>query len=164
MQADSGIPIAFMPLVIGVDGERLRLEQMARTGLEPRIPDIHIRWFCACCPRPPQLRLPHRVIFKGRNRFWARSSGGKYEPNVDELRTLFTFAPQLAERMREFRIDRIARIAASDAPVPLSVSVALCFTLFHFRVSTIHHSCLKQRSITVWIFGRSVEITSIATE
>lgn len=32
---------------------------------------------------------------------------------------MFSFAPQLAERMRDFRLERIARIAAGDAPVSL---------------------------------------------
>src|SRR5262252_8760192 len=37
--------------------------------------------------------------------FYARSSAGKYEPNVDELRLLFGRAPQLSDRIRDFRFD-----------------------------------------------------------
>ena len=62
---------------------------------------------------------PHRVIRQGSARFWARSSAGKFEPNVDELRALFTLAPQLMDRMRNFRVERIAKIAADQGPVQL---------------------------------------------
>jgi hypothetical protein len=70
---------------------------------------------------PRSFNPPHRIIRqgKGHNRFWARSSAGKYEPNVDELRGLFTLAPQLADRIRGFRLDRVAQIAAGASPVPL---------------------------------------------
>jgi hypothetical protein len=127
IEADKdSIPISLTPLAVDIDRERLRLEQMARTGLEPRIPNIDIKpvqlavgGYVLVVRIPRSYRLPHRIIFKGRNRFWARSSAGRYEPNVDELRTLFTLAPQLAERMREFRVERITRIVAGDAPVRL---------------------------------------------
>jgi hypothetical protein len=49
----------------------------------------------------------------------ARSSAGKYDPNVDELRTLFTLAPQLATRIRDLRAERVAKIVARQAPVIL---------------------------------------------
>src|SRR3954451_5424370 len=37
MTAKDGIPIAFAPLTINLDAERLRFEQMARDGLQPRL-------------------------------------------------------------------------------------------------------------------------------
>jgi hypothetical protein len=68
---------------------------------------------------PKSYHAPHRIIFKNSGRFWARSSAGKYEPNVEELRRIFTEAPLLAERARAFRIERTARIAAHETPVGL---------------------------------------------
>ena len=38
---------------------------------------------------------------------------------MDELRNLFMLAPRIADRTRDFRIGRLARIAAADAPVTL---------------------------------------------
>ena len=122
-----GVPAAFAPLTGDADSEVLRLEQIVRSGLQPRV---------ALQPRvvslkqgghvivlriPRSYNPPHRIIRqgKGQGRFWARSSAGKYEPNVNELRSLFTLAPQLAERMRAFRADRVAKIAAGDTPVAL---------------------------------------------
>jgi hypothetical protein len=68
---------------------------------------------------PKSYTPPHRVTFKNSGRFWARSSAGKYEPNVEELRRIFTEAPLIAERARAFRIERTARIAAHEAPASL---------------------------------------------
>ena len=81
---------------------------------------------------PRSYRGPHRVIFKGWNRFFARSSAGRYEPNVEELRALFAFAPELAERMRSFRFERVAKIAADDTPVPLQEPLRLVLHVVPF--------------------------------
>jgi len=113
---------------------------MARSGLEPRISNLQTKAVpigsggCVLIVRVPRsYSAPRRVIFRGRNRFWARSSAGKYEPNVEELRAMFFFAPQLAERMREFRLNRVAHIAAGDTPVPLLDDCCLVSTSFLFR-------------------------------
>ena len=52
-------------------------------------------------------------------------AAGKYEPDVNELRALFVAGPQLADRVRNFRLDRIAKIAAGEAPVQLMYPSAL---------------------------------------
>jgi predicted HTH transcriptional regulator len=91
--ASKGIPTSLSPLTGDVDGEKLRLDNMARTGLEPRIPNLYIvavpisaGGAVLVIRVPRSYRAPHRVTFRGANRFWARSSGGRYEPNADELR------------------------------------------------------------------------------
>jgi hypothetical protein len=45
---------------------------------------------------------------------------------------MFTLAPQLAERMRDFRFNRIAQIAAGDTPVPLSDEASLVVHVIPF--------------------------------
>ena len=126
MDATNGIPTAITPLTVPMDPEILRLEQVARGGLQPRIANIA---FHAVPIRaggnvliiqvPRSYNPPHRIIRQGSNRFWARSAAGKYEPDVSELRTLFNAGPQLADRIRNFRLDQIAKIAAEQAPVQL---------------------------------------------
>src|SRR5262249_37553560 len=102
-------------------------------------------------PRPPaptsktnndcriKFKLTH-IIFKNTARFWARSSAGKYEPNVEELRRIFTEAPLLAEPLRAFRTERTARIASHETPVGLLdggnlVPHVVPFTAFDFGQS-----------------------------
>jgi hypothetical protein len=125
MAAHDGIPCAIVPLTIPIDAETLRLEQIARGGLQPRLADIGFHSVAVSGGNVLIVRVPrsfvppHRVIRQGSNRFWARSNAGKYEPDVNELRSLFLAGPQLAERVRDFRGDRIAKLAAGHGPVQL---------------------------------------------
>lgn len=136
MIAADGVPTGFHPFT-AEDGEaeRLRLEQMARDGLDPRITNLQTRAVplseggCVIVVRVPKsYNAPHRVVFKNNGRFWARSSAGKYAPNVGELRRLFTDAPLLAERIRAFRIDRLSKIVAGTTPVVLTGN---CLLVLH---------------------------------
>jgi len=126
IEATNGIPAAITPIAMPIEAEILRLEQIARGGLQPRMANI------AFHPVPIRgggnvliIRVsrsynpPHRVIRQGSNRFWARSAAGKYEPDVNELRLLFNASPLLADRIRNFRLDRIAKIGAGETPVQL---------------------------------------------
>lgn len=122
----AGVPTAILSFAGNADDERRRLEDIARTGLEPRIRNLQTRAVPVAAGGaviivrvPRSYAPPHRVIYKNRNRFWARASSGKYEPNVEELRHIFTEAPQIAERIAAFRTDRIVRITAGETPVPL---------------------------------------------
>lgn len=122
--ATQGIPDEAAPFTGDADAEINRLETRARAGLQPRIS-------LATKAVPVQgghilvLRIgrsfnpPHRIIRENSNRFWARSTAGKYEPNVDQLRDLFTLAPRIADRTRDFRAARLVRLASADAPVTL---------------------------------------------
>jgi hypothetical protein len=124
VDAVNGIPDRPTPFTGNADDEILRLENSARSGLQPRV-SVSSRAIPTEAGYFLILRVarsynpPHRIIRENSNRFWARSSAGKYEPNVDELRSLFTLAPRIADRTREFRIGRLTRIAAGDAPVTL---------------------------------------------
>jgi predicted HTH transcriptional regulator len=93
MTAAKGIPTQVHPFEGDADAERLRLEQMARDGLYPRITNLQTRavplsegGFVVVVRVTKSYNPPHRIIFKNTARFWARSSAGKYEPNVEELR------------------------------------------------------------------------------
>src|ERR1700730_22774 len=126
MTEQAGVPTGLSPLQIDADAEILRLENCARSGLQPRIFGFEVRavpitggGHVLVLRIPRSHNQPHRVIRQGSVRFWARSSAGKFEPNVDELRALFMRAPQLADRVRDFRFDRIAKIVGGDTPVPL---------------------------------------------
>jgi hypothetical protein len=141
MTTEAGVPTGFAPLQIDRDAEILRLENSARSGLQPRIFGLAIRGvllatggFALVVRIPRSYNQPHRIVRNGpgHHRFYARSSAGKYEPNVDELRAMFTRAPQLAERMRDFRLERTARIASGDTPVPLQDECCLVLHVVPF--------------------------------
>ena len=158
ISAKEGIPTDLAPLGVDCDAEIVRLESIARSGLQPRIHGLESRKVplsdggaVIIVRVPKSYAQPHRLIRNGtgHNRFYARSSAGKYEPNVDELRLLFAAAPQLAARIRDLRFERIARIAANDGFVPLSRHPILTlhivpFTTFDLRLDFP----LKQNSDT----------------
>jgi hypothetical protein len=158
MTAANGIPVGVHPFTGDADAERLRLEQMTRDGLHPRITNLQTRavplsggGFVVVVRVPKSYTPPHRIIFKNSARFWARSSAGKYEPNVEELRRIFTEAPLLAERARAFRMERVARIGAHETPVGLSGQGILVlhivpFTAFDFGQSLSLDEVLAQRN------------------
>jgi hypothetical protein len=127
MQEKDGNPIALMGLQIAdVDGEKLRLENMIRDGISPRIIGVELK------PIPigagavvlvirvrRSLLPPHMVTYKGHSKFYSRNSAGKYPLAVEELRSVFTFAAATKDRLRSFRAERISNIVAGVTPVPL---------------------------------------------
>lgn len=108
-----------------VDQEISRLENMIRDGIEPRILSVSIRPISlksskvALVIRIPKSWIsPHRVIFGGHDKFYSRSSNGKYPLDVGELRIAFNLSETITERIRNFRLDRISMIFANETPVP----------------------------------------------
>lgn len=117
-----------------IDGLKLRLENMLRDGLSPRLPRVEIHvvplasqpgyWVVLLRIQKSWLS-PHRVIFKDHGHFYARNSAGKYRLDVTELRTAFELVGTMAERIRDFRAERLSRIGAGEeTPAPLEEQTA----------------------------------------
>jgi hypothetical protein len=120
-----------------VDAEILRLENILNSGLEPRIRHSHL---VIQCPTGTVLlfriekswNAPHRVIFKGYDKFFARTGTGKYPLDVQQLRRAFVENSSVAERIRNFRTDRLANIIAGSTPVPTARGSKLVIHLLPF--------------------------------
>jgi hypothetical protein len=110
--------------VVGLAGEdrddvTLRLEAILRAGLEPGMTTAELHWIDH--PAGPVLALgiprsplaPHRVLTQGSNRFWRRSSNAKYEPSVEELRSMFLETDAWEREVDEFRARRLEPLVAS---------------------------------------------------
>lgn len=111
---------------VNPDGIVLWFEQLARTGLEPRIQGLRIRavplssgTYCFVIRIPRSWHPPHRVSAQNSNRFWIRNSGGTHEASVDELRTLFTIGSDASHRVQQFRDERLSEITSGRSPRPL---------------------------------------------
>ena len=124
----SGLPVPPLHgMDIGdTDQEILRLENMIRDGIRPRIPSVGTQPVplansnVAIVLRVPRSwASPHRVVYGGHDKFYSRSSNGKYQLDVDELRSAFVASDTLADRIRDFRAERIAKIVADETPVLL---------------------------------------------
>jgi hypothetical protein len=148
-----GVPTSIPGLVLSdPDAEVLRLDNIITDGLEPRV-----KFGTRVIQRsggPPALIVkterswigPHRVIFKGHDRFYARNSAGKYPMDVSELRSAFTLAGSVTERVRQFRADRLARLRDNKTPVTLvagaSRTVLHCVPLESFS-GPVQYDVLK---------------------
>lgn len=122
---DTGEPKALEGLdITNPDSEMQRLDSIIRDGIEPRISSVTIKSVklsndkTALIVRVGKSWIsPHRVTFKGHDKFYGRSSNGKYPLDVGELRVAFTISETLADRVRKFREDRLLRLVANETPV-----------------------------------------------
>lgn len=109
-----------------VDAEVLRLENIIRDGIEPRIPRLEIKSIPLANGKVVFiLRIgkswssPHWVKFKGSYKFYSRNSAGKYLLDLSELRSSFNLYDSKIDRLRSFRSDRLSKIISGDTPCPL---------------------------------------------
>lgn len=120
------VPTELKGLDIAVpDKELLRLENIIRDGLSPRLLFVKFKFLTlqnskkALVIRVSQSWIkPHRVIFGGHDKFYSRSSNGKYPLDVTELRNIFILSDTINERIRRFKEERVSRIYSDDTPVP----------------------------------------------
>lgn len=122
---DKGVPKKIEGVEIDdSDKEKLRLEQIVRNGISPRIPSIIINSIkltnekIVFVIRIPQSWIsPHRVIFSGYDKFYSRNSAGKYPLDVDELRIAFNLTETIKDKIINFRLDRISKIFSNETPI-----------------------------------------------
>jgi Putative DNA-binding domain len=126
MRADEGVPVELSGVDERGDGEILRLENIIRDGIDPRITGIHSaaiklpRSRTAIVTRiPKSFSSPHMVKFKNTSRFYSRASNGKYQLDVHQIRAAFLGSETTAERIRNFRLERVSQIRARETAIPL---------------------------------------------
>ncbi len=126
MRADAGVPVELLGVDAEGDGAILRLESSIRDGIDPRIAGIHCTAVKLTNSRtailiriPKSFSSPHMVRFKNTSRFYSRASNGKYQLDVQEIRAAFLASETTAERIRNFRLDRVSCIRARETAIPL---------------------------------------------
>jgi hypothetical protein len=135
-----GIPTDVVGLqVADRDQEIRRLDSIIGAGLDPRI-RYEIRQITTSDGKVVLVIRterswigPHRVTFKSHDKFYGRTSAGKYPLDVSELRTAFGFSQTMAERVRSFRADRIMALAANETPVPCDAGSKLVLHCIPFE-------------------------------
>ena len=130
VKEDAGLPIELCGLQISdVDAEILRLESIIQTGIAPRLfrmVEVHPVLLPSkqpSCVIIIRIRkswaAPHMVIFKNDSKFFTRNSRGKYQLDVFELRTAFALSETTADRIRNFRAERLSMIVAEEGAMSL---------------------------------------------
>jgi hypothetical protein len=148
-----GLPTRIVGLGgLNADKEMLRLQQIARDGIRPPIAGIEygiVRLAsgeAAIVLRVPKSwSPPHQVTYQKAFRFYALDSNGKYPIDIDELRSIFSLSATVADKIKEFRAERLTRVAAADAPVPLLDRGLLVVHVIPFSAVSVASSFSIQR-------------------
>ena len=116
-----------------VEEKLLRLDQMIRSGISPRIVGFQIHTVPSLGNGPAiMIRIPrswqgpHIVIYQQHFRFFSRNAVGKFPMDVSDIRAAVLNVGSTEERIRMFRTDRLARIAAAETPVHLNSTRLIC--------------------------------------
>jgi len=125
---ETGLPEKVAGIVIlNLDEEIRKIENLIRDGIAPRLAGIEIRNYDINSDKmvlliriPRGWNSPHQVIFKGSDKFYTRSTNGKYKLDVFELRNAFLLSESVVQRLERFREDRIMKVIASETPVTLN--------------------------------------------
>ena len=127
VEEQNGLPTA-IPGVTNVNPDEivLRMDQLIRSGIEPRIQGLRVRAVslangahCFVLRIPRSWHPPHRVSAQNSNRYWVRNSGGAHEASVEELRTMFTLGADALHRVYQFRDERLSEINSGNSARPL---------------------------------------------
>ena len=81
---------------------------------------------------PKSWASPHLVTFKNHSRFYSRNSAGKYSLDVSEIRSAFLLSETTADRIRDFRLNRISNLKSGEIPVVLSQNAKFVIHLIPF--------------------------------
>ena len=136
-----GVPASLKGIVIpNLDLEKLRLESLVRDGIEPRIAGVAFQPVPLDGSRailiiriPQSWSSPHMVKYQNASRFYSRNSAGKYPLDVNEIRNAFPQGETLANKLRDFRLDRLAQIANNAGPVKLGGMGIIVLHLIPFQ-------------------------------
>lgn len=151
-----------------------KLEDFIRQSIQPIILNIEYKLLetsdnrCILVIRIPQSLIgPHRVEYKGNNKFFTRNNKGKYQMDVNELRLSFNSGLNLEKRIEDFKMNRYYEILSnkykrliSDSPIfvihyiPLS---ALNDT-FRLSINDVKQAMNKANSMALG-YGYSKRIT-----
>ena len=106
------------------DAEILRLESLIRDGVAPRM-SAAFRVVPYEGGKVLVIRIEkswartHRVVFRGHDKFYARTSAGKFPLDWGQLRNAFLQSEGLSNQISGFRLDRLIDIANHRAPIDL---------------------------------------------
>jgi hypothetical protein len=127
MKAEKGVANELVGLRNLIPDEVVgRIENLLRDFVQPRLAGVQIRAIpltdgthALLVRVPHSFAAPHMVRHQGVTRFCGRNSNGKYDLDVQELRSAFLANEALADRLKAFRLDRINKLISGSSPVLL---------------------------------------------
>lgn len=115
-----GRAVAIVRQVGNPDEESRRYQDVLMNGIEPRIPGLQVHsiriedGFVLVVRVPQSWAGPHRV--KSNQHFFIRENVRKRQLDVPEIRGLFLRSEHQAQRVRDFRTERLGKLMAGEGP------------------------------------------------
>ncbi|MHB8549297.1 MAG: AlbA family DNA-binding domain-containing protein, partial [Thermoplasmataceae archaeon] len=106
-----------------VDEEQRRLQDWILNGLDPRVTGVEVLavpvtgGYVFVVRVPGSWNAPHRI--KTNQHFYLREGARKRPLDVPEIRSAFLRSENQADRVRNFRADRVGKILTGQTPAPL---------------------------------------------
>jgi len=110
------------------DTDAMRMESILGDGTEPRMPGVRVQpvavevggknGFVIVVHVPQSWAGPHRM--KATRHFYVRDGRQSRPVDVPELRGLFLRSESQAQRVRDFRTERLAKVLTGETPCPLA--------------------------------------------
>lgn len=125
---------ALVPLSLGsADQAAIRIQDILLSQTEPRLPGTRVRAIpisvggvdghVVVVRIPPSWQAPHRV--KTNQHFFVRDGMKKRQLEVPEIRNLFLRTESQAQRVRDFRADRVGKILSGSLPMRMAEGALL---------------------------------------
>jgi hypothetical protein len=132
---NDGVPTSVEGLSqVGTDAQISRLQNLIRDGVAPRISGVE---FHPIEVKPDRVVIvvrvsaswarPHMVTLGGSSRFFSRNSNGRFQLDVAEIRSAFLLSARSGDRIREYRLDRVAAVTGGETPA--SIRARACAVL-----------------------------------
>jgi hypothetical protein len=109
------------------DALQLRAESVLRDHVQPRIAGVsfgkvegYSNGAVVVIYVPRSWTGPHMVGTPNQSLFFSRSNSGKFPMDVQQIRSAFIAGTHVAQRIQDFRTERIGRILANQGGMPLS--------------------------------------------
>ncbi|MFN0133745.1 MAG: RNA-binding domain-containing protein [Phycisphaerales bacterium] len=119
-----------------IDEEVRRIEEMLRSGIEPSIRGDELQHIpipgkghVLVVRVPRSWAAPHLVKSNSSFRVYGRGVKRKYPMDAGQIRSAFSFATDLPERIRDWHRRRVERVAAGETPVALEAGAKLILHL-----------------------------------
>ena len=128
---------------LNLDDLKLRLLQTVENCTRPRVEGIDFvavgsfeRGPAVIIRVPGSWNRPHMLQIEKSQRFYARTSAGRYLMDVDQIRSAMLASASLPEALDVLRRDRTSLIAANAGAVPLAPGAQMIFHIVPFSSLT----------------------------
>ncbi|EQC1535506.1 AlbA family DNA-binding domain-containing protein [Clostridium botulinum] len=138
---ETGLPKSLCGLEIdNIDEEIRKIESIIRGGISPKLPKLETKYIeldnnniVLIIKVGRSWLSPHRIVFKGCDKFFSRNTNSKYSLDVDELRTAFNLSSAITDKIKLFVQERISKLNINETPVPYKSDVKLIMHLIPFE-------------------------------